>query len=50
VDFHSQNVRLWLPLSAETFTQIARTRAIIKDTFSDFALFSVEIQLKPPEP
>ena len=50
VDFHSQNVRLWLPLSAETFTQIARTRAIIRDTFSDFALFSVEIQLKPPEP
>ena len=50
VEFHGQNVQLWLPLSAETFTQVARTRVVTKDTFSNFALFSVEIQLKPPQP
>jgi hypothetical protein len=50
VDFHAQNVKLWLPLSAETFTEVARTRFISKDTFSNFALFSVEIKLKPPQP
>jgi len=50
VEFRGQNVQLWLPLSAETFTQVARTRVVTKDTFSNFALFSVEIQLKPPQP
>jgi hypothetical protein len=50
VEFHGQNVQLWLPLSAETYTQVGRTRVITTDTFSDFALFSVEIHLKAPQP
>ena len=50
VEFRGQNVQLWLPQSAETFTEVARTRVVTKDTFSDFALFSVEIKLKPPQP
>ncbi|MGB6198633.1 MAG: VWA domain-containing protein [Candidatus Acidiferrales bacterium] len=50
VDFHGQNVQLWLPLNAETFTEVARTRFISKESFSDFALFSVQIQLGPPKP
>jgi hypothetical protein len=50
VEFHGQNVQLWLPLSAETYTQVARTRVITKDTFSDFALFSVEVEIKSPQP
>jgi tetratricopeptide (TPR) repeat protein len=50
VEFHGQNVQLWLPLSAETYTQVGRTRVITKDAFSDFALFSVEIHLKAPQP
>jgi hypothetical protein len=50
VEFHGQNVQLWLPLSAETYTQVGRTRVITKDTFSDFALFSVEVEMKSPQP
>ncbi|MGB6432118.1 MAG: VWA domain-containing protein [Candidatus Acidiferrales bacterium] len=50
VEFRGQNVQLWLPQSAETFTEVARKRVVTKDTFSDFALFSVEIKLKPPQP
>jgi len=42
VEFHSQNVQLWLPLSAESFTDLAGTRSVVKHTFADFLLFSVQ--------
>jgi VWFA-related protein len=47
VDFHGQDVQLWLPLSAETFTEVARSRFVTKVAFSDFALFSVDVHIGP---
>jgi len=50
VAFQAQNVQLWLPVSAATFTEVAGMRIIIKDTFSDFVLFSVQSNqaVEPP--
>ncbi|MGC1188795.1 MAG: VWA domain-containing protein [Candidatus Acidiferrales bacterium] len=42
VDFHKQNVQLWLPQSAETFTEMMNGRSIVRHTFTDFVLFSVQ--------
>jgi VWFA-related protein len=42
VEFHSQKVQLWLPLSAESYTDHATTRSVVKHTFADFLLFSVQ--------
>jgi hypothetical protein len=53
VDFRAQNVQLWLPQSAETFTEIGNGRAVVKHTFSDFVLFSVQSNQtigKPAQP
>ena len=46
VEFHAQNVQLWLPLSAESFTESADSlwdihRSVVEHTFADFVLFSV---------
>ena len=53
VDFRAQNVQLWLPQNAETFTEIGNGRAVVKHTFSDFVLFSVQSNQtigKPAQP
>ncbi|MGB6432119.1 MAG: VWA domain-containing protein [Candidatus Acidiferrales bacterium] len=53
VDFHNQNVQLWLPQSAETFTEMMNGRAVVKHTFTDFVLFSVQSNQtieKPQQP
>jgi VWFA-related protein len=53
VDFHAQNVQLWLPQSADTFTEMMNGRSIVKHTFSDFVLFSVQSNQaigKPAQP
>ena len=42
VDFHAQNTQLWLPQNAETFTDMANLRSVVKHTFGDFVLFSVQ--------
>jgi VWFA-related protein len=44
VKFHSQNAELWLPQSAIVYTEYYRRRTIIRHTFSDFQLFSVQTQ------
>jgi hypothetical protein len=41
VQFHSQNVRSWLPQTVETYTQFTDNRSITYHTFSNFMLFSV---------
>jgi hypothetical protein len=59
VDFQAQNVQLWLPQSAESFTEFAAVfsektvRSVIKHTFADFLLFSVQTNQtieKPVQP
>jgi VWFA-related protein len=58
VEFHAQNVQLWLPLSAETFTESdnlvgGTDRSVVKHTFADFVLFSVQSNQtveKPAQP
>jgi VWFA-related protein len=53
VEFHAQNVQLWLPQSADTFTEMINGRSIVKHTFSDFVLFSVQSNQtigKPAQP
>jgi len=42
VEFRAQNATLWLPQSAETFTENSRGRTVVAHTFSDFLLFSVQ--------
>ena len=44
VKFHSQNAEVWLPQSAIVYTEYYRRRTIIRHTFSDFQLFSVQTQ------
>jgi hypothetical protein len=58
VEFHAQNVQLWLPLSAESFTESdnlvgGTDRSVVKHTFADFVLFSVQSNQtveKPAQP
>jgi len=53
VDFHSQDTQLWLPQSAETFTQSANRRVVVTHTFANFLLFSVQTNQtvdKPRQP
>jgi hypothetical protein len=42
VKFPSRNVTLWLPQSAETFSDFGGSRYIVQHSFTDFQLFSVE--------
>jgi hypothetical protein len=53
VKFQSQDVEIWLPQSAVVYTDFGKRRLIIQHTFSDFKLFSVQVQQviqKPKEP
>jgi VWFA-related protein len=52
VEFHAENVQLWLPQSADTYTEMSNGRAIVKHTFTNFVLFSVQSNQsigKPPQ-
>lgn len=53
VQFHSQNVRMWLPQTVDAYAELDGHRTIIYHTFADFMVFSVhthqEIR-KPTEP
>jgi VWFA-related protein len=42
VKFKSQNAEVWLPQSAVVYTEYFTRRTIIRHTFSDFQLFSVQ--------
>jgi tetratricopeptide (TPR) repeat protein len=53
VNFHAQNVQLWLPQSADTYTEMTNGRVMVKHTFTNFVLFSVQTNQsigKPPQP
>jgi hypothetical protein len=53
VKFQAQNVEVWLPQFALSYTDYAGRRMIVEHTFSDFQLFSVQTQdaiQKPKEP
>jgi hypothetical protein len=41
VQFHSENVRMWLPQMVDVYKQFDEFRIIIYHTFADFMLFSV---------
>jgi len=52
VQFHSQNVKLWLPQSAAVFFDYGDARVMVQHTFSDFHVFLVqtgEVDGKPKE-
>jgi hypothetical protein len=53
VNFPSRNVTLWLPQSAETFSDFGGSRYIVQHTYTDFQLFSVQtnqVIQAPPKP
>ena len=50
VQFHSQNVELWLPKTAQAYADYGKRRMIIDHTFSDFQLFSVQTQQQIEKP
>ncbi|HEV3254136.1 MAG TPA: hypothetical protein VG033_07000 [Candidatus Acidoferrales bacterium] len=54
VQFHSQEVQLWLPRAAEVFSDFGERRFHVRHDFSDFQLFSVSVRSeekpKPPKP
>lgn len=50
VQFHSQNVQLWLPQSASVFSDFGDSRVVVQHTFTDFHLFSVQMQQKDDKP
>jgi len=53
VKSQSQNLEIWLPQYAVGYTDYAKRRIIIEHTFSDFQIFSVQMQQtiqKPKEP
>jgi hypothetical protein len=53
VQFHSQNVRFWLPQTVDAYTQFDDQRLIVYHTFANFMLFSVHAKQqikKPTEP
>lgn len=52
VQFHSQNVKLWLPQSAAVFFDYGDSRVMVQHSFSDFHVFLVqtgEVDGKPKE-
>lgn len=50
VQFKHRNLRLWLPKTAEVFVGLGDRRYHHKHTFSDFLLFSVDVDHKVAEP
>jgi len=53
VQFHSQNVRIWLPQAVDAYAQFEDRRTIIYHTFANFLLFSVQTKQqfeKPSKP
>lgn len=50
VQFHSQNVVLWLPKTAQAYADYGKRRTITDHTFSDFQLFSVQTQEQIEKP
>jgi hypothetical protein len=50
VQFHSQNVQLWLPQSAAVFSDFGDSRVVVQHTFTDFHLFSIQMQQKDDKP
>ena len=50
VQFHSRNVRLWLPQSADTYMQFPDHRTITYHTFANFMLFSVQTKEEIEKP
>ena len=50
VQFHTRQVILWLPQAAEVFSDFETQRYHVRHTFSDFLLFSVDINQKIEAP
>ncbi len=50
VDFVQRKVRLWLPSSAELYAQLRGHRYHDQRSFSDFLLFSVDVNQQIPHP
>jgi hypothetical protein len=53
VQFHSQNVRMWLPQTVDVYAEFDNYRTIIYHTFADFMMFSVhthQVIQKPTQP
>ncbi len=50
VQFHSQNVRIWLPQNVEAYGEFMDRRTIIYHTFSNFMLFSVQTKQEVEKP
>jgi VWFA-related protein len=52
VRFQSQNVELWLPQRAFSYAEYSDRRTIMRHTYSDFKLFSVQsaATIAPPKP
>jgi hypothetical protein len=50
VQFHSQNLKIWLPQTVDAYALFDTRRTIIYHTFSNFLLFSVQTQQKFEKP
>jgi hypothetical protein len=50
VQFHTQNVRMLLPQTVDAYCDFEDHRTIVYHTFSDFLLFSVQIDQKTEKP
>lgn len=50
VQFHSQDVRIWLPQTVDAYARFDDHRTIIYHTFANFMLFSVQTQQKIEKP
>lgn len=50
VQFHSQNLRFWLPQTVEAYKQFTENRTITYHTFSNFMLFSVQAKQEIEKP
>jgi hypothetical protein len=50
VQFHSKNVRIWLPQTVDAYALFSDRRTILYHTFSNFMLFSVQTKEKIQTP
>jgi hypothetical protein len=50
VQFHTQNVRIWLPQTVDAYARYDGYRTMIYHTFANFMLFSVQTQQKIEKP
>lgn len=50
VQFRARDVKIWLPESADTYTDFGDDREIVYHTFKDFMLFSTETEQKIEKP